>query len=101
MSERQDTVTTLNYIYPGKCHLTPLVCHQLSIIIITLPMPSTSRRQATGISIAFIFLCALFLLINNTYTILPPQQSPNMPITHIVMFQFKSGISADVVKDVC
>ena len=60
-----------------------------------------SRGQATGISIAFIFFCAFFLLINNTYTTLPSQQLPNMPITHIVMFQFKSGISVNVVKDVC
>ena len=94
-------------MYPGKCHLTPLVCPRINhyqsstshTLFLTLSMPP--RRQATGISIAFVLLCALFLLINNTYTILPPQQSPNMPITHIVMFQFKSGISADVVKDVC
>lgn len=59
-----------------------------------------SRQQKIGIFLTFISLCVILLFLNfhnHTQTL---EQLRDMSITHIVLFQFKTGVSADVVKDV-
>ncbi|GCB21504.1 probable protein Pop3 [Aspergillus awamori] len=62
------------------------------------------RRQAVTLIIITILVLFTIILWKHPSGLLPVlshQPSPNMSITHIVMFQFKDGVSPEVIKDVC
>ncbi|OKL57465.1 hypothetical protein UA08_06931 [Talaromyces atroroseus] len=59
-----------------------------------------SRRQLVGVFVAFVSLCALLAHLRPVLYTTSAQHPPNMPITHIVLFQFKASTDSAVISDV-
>jgi len=60
-----------------------------------------SRQYTATAFLIFLSLCGFFWLLSPTAGPLPSRQLPEMGVTHIVLFQFKPGVTAESIKDVC
>lgn len=63
-----------------------------------LPLDSQGMRL---LSLPLLILLAIFSCISLVlYTLTEHHRSPDMSITHVVLFHFKSSVTAEVINDV-